>query len=75
MGARHSVTAMDEIHIDPANNIVSTPAFMLAQSPAQAEMGINGLVAEVLRRVEALTAGMPSGGAGNAVPGVTPSVH
>jgi enhancing lycopene biosynthesis protein 2 len=75
LGATHVVAAPDEIHIDEANSIVTTPAFMIAQTPAQAEPGINALVAEVLRRAQALTVGMPAGGEGNTVPGVTPHVH
>jgi enhancing lycopene biosynthesis protein 2 len=56
IGGTHVHTAVDEIHIDERNNIVSTAAFMLAESPAQAEPGINKLVDEVLRRANALIA-------------------
>lgn len=47
-GARHQAVNVDQICIDEANKLVSTPAFMLASSPAQAEVGINKLVAQVL---------------------------
>lgn len=47
-GARHQTTTVDQICIDEANRIVSTPAFMLADGPAQAEIGINKLVERVL---------------------------
>lgn len=47
-GARHQVVNVDQICIDQANKLVSTPAFMLANGPAEAETGINKLVAEVI---------------------------
>ncbi len=47
-GARHQVVGVDQICIDEANKLVSTPAFMLANGPAEAETGINKLVAQVL---------------------------
>jgi enhancing lycopene biosynthesis protein 2 len=54
MGARHTNTTVDEVLIDDQNNIITTAAFMLAEGPAQAEPGINKLVEEVLRRVDAI---------------------
>jgi enhancing lycopene biosynthesis protein 2 len=48
MGAQHVNTTVGEIHVDEANKIVSTAAFMLAQTPGEAEAGINALVARVL---------------------------
>ena len=51
IGAQHRITTVDEIWVDEANNIVSTPAFMLANSVGEAETGINKLVAQVLGRI------------------------
>ncbi|MGZ3456699.1 MAG: isoprenoid biosynthesis glyoxalase ElbB, partial [Polyangiales bacterium] len=48
MGARHENHAVDEIAIDEANRIVSTPAYMLAQGIAEAASGIERLVAKVV---------------------------
>ena len=48
LGARSVNTQVGEIHIDPTNKIVSTAAFMQAQTPAEAEPAINALVAKVL---------------------------
>ena len=48
MGARNQVTRVDQICYDPARNIVSTPAFMLAENAAQCEPGINKLVEQVV---------------------------
>lgn len=48
-GARHQETRVDQVCIDERHRLVSTPAFMLAQSPAQAEAGINKLVECVLQ--------------------------
>ncbi|PQV65082.1 Enhancing lycopene biosynthesis protein 2 [Abditibacterium utsteinense] len=47
-GARHQTTNAEQICIDEGNRIVSTPAFMLATGPAQAEIGINKLVEHIL---------------------------
>ncbi|MDF2439721.1 MAG: hypothetical protein JWN98_705 [Abditibacteriota bacterium] len=57
LGAHHMVTTVDQAYVDERNNVVSTAAFMLAQSPLEAEAGINKLVAEVLQRAEALGTG------------------
>jgi enhancing lycopene biosynthesis protein 2 len=75
VGATHAPAGVDEIHIDEANHLVTTPAFILAKTPGQAEPAINALVARVLSMAEALRVGMPAGGAGNTVPGITPHVH
>jgi len=75
LGVSHVDTSVDEIHVDATNHLVTTAAFMLAQSPGQAEPGINALVTRVLGMVRDMQAGMPSGGAGNTVPGLTPHVH
>lgn len=51
IGAGHHITTVSEIWVDEANNIVSTPAFMLANSALEAETGINKLVTSVLARI------------------------
>lgn len=56
-GAHHRETKVDEICIDAPNKIVSTAAFMLAESPAQAEPGITKLVNQVLSLVQENTPG------------------
>lgn len=61
LGAHHMVTTVDQAYVDERNNVVSTAAFMLAQSPLEAEAGINKLVAEVLQRAEALATGDMTG--------------
>jgi len=48
MGARHARCAVDEICIDTAHKLVTTPAYMLAESISQAAIGINKLVDTVL---------------------------
>lgn len=48
MGARHVAAAVDEIHVDRAKKIVTTPAYMLGPSIAAVEKGIVKLVDEVL---------------------------
>jgi len=53
-GASHHESAVTDIHNDEANSIVSTPAFMMAQTAAEAEPGINKLVAKVLELAKAL---------------------
>ena len=47
-GAIHCECNVDETCIDPANKLVTTPAYMLANSIAEAATGINKLVDEVL---------------------------
>ena len=47
-GASHTATALNEIHVDEKLNIVSTPAFLLANHAIEAEPGINKLVSKVL---------------------------
>ena len=51
LDAHHHVTAVDEIFVDAANKLVSTPAFMLAESAAEAEPGITKLVNAVLNLI------------------------
>lgn len=48
MGARHQVCAVDNIVLDAGHCLVTTPAYMLAQSIAEAATGINALVDKVL---------------------------
>lgn len=48
MGARHARCAVDEICVDRAHKLVTTPAYMLAESISQAAIGINKLVDTVL---------------------------
>lgn len=47
-GAKHVDCPVDEVVIDKTNRVVSTPAYMLAQSVTDAEAGINKFVASVL---------------------------
>ena len=49
----HVSKDVDEILVDDANNIISTPAYMLARSLVEADEGISKLIAEVLRRAKA----------------------
>lgn len=48
MGARHARCAVDEICVDRVHKLVTTPAYMLAESISQAAIGINKLVDTVL---------------------------
>ena len=50
-GARHAVRAVDEVCVDAAHNLVTTPAYMLGPGIADIAKGIERLVAEVLARV------------------------
>jgi enhancing lycopene biosynthesis protein 2 len=50
-GATHIKADAHEIVIDDANNIVSTPAYMEAQNPAQIFDGINALVENIVERI------------------------
>lgn len=47
-GAKHVECPVSEAITDPENRVVSTPAYMLAQSVGEAEAGINKLVKSVL---------------------------
>ena len=49
MGAAHQTTEVDGIVVDEANRLVTTPAYMLAQSISEAAKGINKLVEQVLK--------------------------
>lgn len=48
MGGEHHTATVHEIVVDEVNKIVSTPAYMLAGSIAEAHSGIEKLVAKVL---------------------------
>lgn len=49
LGAKHVNKRVDEIHVDEANRIVSTPAYMLAKNIFEVELGVAKLVAQVLK--------------------------
>lgn len=48
LGAKHEDRPVDQISFDEAQKIVTTPAYMLAESISQAASGIDKLVAKVL---------------------------
>lgn len=48
MGASHQVCTVDKVVFDAGNCLVTTPAYMLAQSIAEAATGISALVDKVL---------------------------
>lgn len=49
LGGEHQHRAVDEIAIDEQRKVVSTPAYMLAESLVEADAGISKLVAQVLK--------------------------
>ncbi len=49
MGANHINKKVDEIVIDETNNIVTTPAYMLAKGPKEVEAGITKLVKAIVK--------------------------
>lgn len=49
MGCQHQECAVTSVVMDPANRIVSTPAYMLAAGPAEVFSGISRLVTELLK--------------------------
>ncbi len=51
MGAKHVDKAVSHIQVDRARKIVSTPAYMLAESISEADKGIRKLVAKVLELI------------------------
>ncbi len=53
MGARHVDCAVDDIVVDEANRIVSTPAYMTAKGPAEVFQGIDKMVDRVLAMTRA----------------------
>jgi enhancing lycopene biosynthesis protein 2 len=48
MGACHVSHPVNEIHVDEEHRLVTTPAYMLAESVSQAAEGIEALVAKVV---------------------------
>jgi enhancing lycopene biosynthesis protein 2 len=48
-GATHIIRRVDEIHVDRAHRIVSTPAYMLATNVAQIAPGIEHVVEAVIK--------------------------
>lgn len=48
MGGMHIQCTVDNIVVDENNRVVTTPAYMLAQSISEAEKGITKLVEKVL---------------------------
>ena len=48
MGAEHVECAVDDIVVDQANKIVTTPAYMLAKGPAQVFAGVAKLVGQII---------------------------
>ena len=52
MGAKHILCPVDEIIVDKEKKIVSTPAYMEANSIKEAACGIEKLVAEILTMVK-----------------------
>ena len=51
LDAQHHIATVEEIVVDEKNNIVSTPAFMLAHSAGEAEPAITKLVNKVLELI------------------------
>lgn len=47
MGGRHNACAVDMIHVDKHNNLVSTPAYMLGPGIAEVATGIEMLVDKI----------------------------
>ena len=54
LSVQHMDARPDQICIDDANNLVTTPAFMSATTTAEAEPGITKLVNEIVERVDKL---------------------
>lgn len=50
MGGKHVACAVDDIVVDEERKLITTPAYMLANSISEASAGITKLVAEVLQR-------------------------
>ncbi len=51
MGAKHVLCPVDETVVDKEKKVVSTPAYMEAQSIKEAALGIEKLVAEILNMI------------------------
>ncbi|BCM90234.1 glyoxalase ElbB [Abditibacteriota bacterium] len=54
LGVKHMTARPDQICIDDANNLITTPAFLLATNAAECEPGITKLVNEVVERATQL---------------------
>ncbi|MNC78961.1 Enhancing lycopene biosynthesis protein 2 [compost metagenome] len=52
MGGEPVICPVDDIVVDIENKVVTTPAYMLAQSIGEAAQGIDKLVSRVLDLVE-----------------------
>lgn len=50
--AQHLECKVDDIIVDQGNRVISTPAYMLAESILEAEVGINRLVEAILKLVK-----------------------
>lgn len=50
MGARHQACKVEDICVDDANNLITTPAYMLATRISEASAGISKLVEMVIER-------------------------
>ena len=50
LGGTHTDKAVTDIHIDPKNNVITTPAYMYDTSITEVSIGIEKLVTEVLKR-------------------------
>ena len=53
MGGEHKECAVDDIVVDEANRLVTTPAYMLAGSITEAAAGINKLVDQIVTMIDA----------------------
>lgn len=51
MGGAHENTAVDQIVVDRKNKVVSTPAYMLAETISEAKVGIDKLVEKVVELI------------------------
>ena len=51
MGGKHYVCTVDQVHVDHANRIVTTPAYMLGPGIKDIAVGIQKLVHEILSMI------------------------
>ena len=51
MGGKHKTCAVDMIHVDEGNNLVTTPAYMLGPGIKDVAVGIERLVSKVLEKI------------------------
>jgi enhancing lycopene biosynthesis protein 2 len=52
MGGRHRICSVDQIHMDSANRIVSTPAYMLGPGIKDVAVGIEKLVDQIVEMIK-----------------------